>query len=289
MLIKEVLRIPDGRLCEGGYGVELEIEGDNLPTDSVSRKKWRIDEDGSLKADEAFEYVMPSPLSLVGVKNSLSYLKGVFDENDAEIHDSVRAGTHVHVNVQEMTMTELFTFISLYFTVEDLLISSMCGTTREGNLFCLRAKDAEFVLFQIKQAIQTKDLWLLDSSMLRYCSLNVCSLFKYGSVEFRAMRGTQTFDDVMEWVEVLDELKQAIKFFPNPEAIIYSMSGDGEDNFLRKIFPTKHQLFLNHPNYRRMIRQGVRRVQIMAFATDWSDFDRPSKNPFPRFRPREFD
>lgn len=286
MLIKDVLRIPPERQSAGDYGVELEIEGECLPDDLNSRK-WRIDQDGSLKADEAFEYVMPKPLDLAGVRSSLNYIKEAFKVEEATIYNSVRAGTHVHVNVQDMSMTELFTFISLYFTVEDLLVKTCCGESREGNLFCLRAKDAEYVLFQLKEAIQSKDLWMLDSSMLRYCSLNVCSLFKYGSVEFRAMRGTQNFDDVMQWVEVLDELKNSSKLFHNPESIIYSMSGDGEDAFLRRIFPTKHELFTGNPEFRRMIRQGVRRVQIMAFATDWNEFDRPNKNPFPKFRNRD--
>lgn len=283
MLVKEALRLPNARMQNGEYGVELEIEGDSLPTE-IPRSKWRIDEDGSLRG-EAYEYVMPKPESIAVVKERLNYLKEMFE--DSTVHDSVRAGTHVHVNVQNMTTKQMFTFITLYFLFEDLLVE-YCGETRVGNHFCLRGTiDAEYVLFQIKEAIINKDLYILDSSLLRYCSLNVCSLFKYGSLEFRAMRGTQTFDDVFEWVEILDELKRSSFLFSTPESIVYSLSGEGEEGFIRRIFPTKHHLFTGNANYRRRIRQGVRRIQMLAFATDWSTFERPNKNPFPKVRIRE--
>lgn len=286
MLVKEVLRIPPGRMHQGDYGVELEVEGDNLPTDIVPRKRWRMDEDGSLRG-ESYEYVMPVPLSLEETKAAIYDLRDYFDLNDATIHNSVRAGTHVHVNVQDFTMKQMFTFITLFFLLEEPLVE-YCGETRVGNLFTLRGTiDAEYVMFQLKEAIRTKDLHVLDSSLLRYCSLNVCSLFKYGSIEFRSMRGVQTFDDVYEWVEVLDELKKSSFLFNSPDSIVSNFSGEGEDNFIRKVLPTKHHLIEAIPNYRRKIRQGVRRIQMLAFATNWDDFDRPNKNPFPKFRRNE--
>lgn len=96
--IKDVIGI-DRRLIQSGlYGVEIEVEGTSLPTyEHLSSKVWRAEGDGSLRAEEAWEYVMPKPGSLQEVRESLDYLDAAYDSLDSDVHDSVRAGVHVHM------------------------------------------------------------------------------------------------------------------------------------------------------------------------------------------------
>lgn len=272
----DILQLPAKRIQKGLFGVEIEVEGVNLPREITG---WTVTEDGSLRGDESFEYVMPRPLDLKGVRNSLNALEEAYAACDSDVVESVRAGVHVHVNVQDFTVKQLFTFATCYYLLEDLLIR-WCGEYREGNLFCLRTKDAEYVLFALVDAIQNKNMKYLANENIRYASMNFNSLFKYGSLEFRAMRGTSDLNAIYKWTEILSELRDNFTKFKDPAEVVMSMSGEGEDLFLRKMLPNNYELFIDHPNYALDIRRAARRVQMMAFSTDWDELERKSNNIF---------
>lgn len=262
---------------EGNYGVEIEVEGTHLPT-TLPPNQWRIDQDGSLKG-EAYEYVMTKPGPMQHVDTCLATLEAAYIMNGTKVHDTIRAGVHVHVNVQQLTLKQVFTFMTAYYLLEDLLVQ-WCGENRVGNYFCLRSRDAEFILFQLMQAVETRKLKHLNNDILRYSSLNVCSLFKYGSLEFRAMRGTSQLKEISQWVRILNDIKVSSQKFDDPAEILRSMSGEGEEAILRILLPNTFHLFIKYSGFEDMIRSCARNVQMLAFATDWKAFDKISKNPF---------
>jgi Putative amidoligase enzyme len=271
--------IPNLKPTEGDYGVEIEVEGNNLPQ-VFCGKYWRCDKDDSLKAGfEAWEYVMYKPLDLKGVREALDVLEAAYEECRSEVVNTITAGVHVHVNVQDFTVKQLFTFITTYFTLEELLLT-YCGASREGNHFCLRARDAEFIVHELCLAAFKKNFANLNTDNIRYCSLNVLSLFSYGSIEFRAMAGTRDLDSIYEWVEILDRVKNNSLGFNSPSDVISSMSFEGEINFIKRILGDKAHLFLKNPNAAAMVRDGARIIQPLAFVPDWGSFKEQSNNPF---------
>lgn len=262
---------------DGLYGVEIEAEGRNLP---MQVPTWRVERDGSLVSGfEAFEYVMPAPKDLRGVKAALDELGKQYNRYATEVVETDTSGIHVHVNVQEYSPKQLFTFITTYLVMEEVLLT-YCGPSREGNHFCLRVKDAEFILHEFVKSATTRKFGNLNDDNIRYASLNPCSLFKYGSLEFRAMRGTGKLDLVYEWVEILDRVREAALKFGNPSEVILSMSMDGERNFIRTVLGDKVHLFINIPHVDKMIRNGARLVQPLAFLPDWNAFKEVKNNPF---------
>lgn len=274
---KNIRAILGMKPTEGQMGIEIEVEGKNLPgflNDSI----WRVDKDGSLKG-ESYEYVTPLPVSLEGVKAALDYLKEAYKANKTVVYESVRAGVHVHQNVQNLTLKQLFTFIISYYVLEDVLVE-WCGENRVGNHFCLRTRDAEYVLFKLLDAVEKRKLGGLKTDNIRYSSLNVCSLFKYGSIEFRAMRGTGNLDDIYTWASVINDIYNASLKFSDPLEVVLSVCNIGESTLLKKLLPNTFKNFIGIRDYEHMIREGARRVQMVAFAQDWAQFDRPSKNPF---------
>lgn len=273
--MKELLGIPQRRWCNGQYGVEIEVEGTRLP---IAIDNWRVEHDGSLKAAEAYEYVMPQPLDIAGVRNALKELEDTFTAHKSVVDESVRAGVHVHMNVQNWNVLQLYTFAVCYFVLEDLLVK-WCGENREGNLFCLRSGDAENILFQLQRAVQKKDLRLLDHEDYRYCSLNFMSLFKYGSLEFRSMRSTPNLDLIREWVDIINELQHNALNYRNPVDVLLSMSGAGEEFFVKRLLPNFWEKLV-FSGYEKHIRAAARRVQMVVFTIEWDDLDKPSKNPF---------
>lgn len=252
---------------DADIGIEIEVEGQNLP--AIVGDSWRVDRDGSLRG-ESYEYVS-TPIKYKDLDDTLDQLKKAYRSARSTVHESIRAGVHVHRNVQEFTPVQLFNLSISYFALEDLLMK-WAGENREGNHFCLRAKDGEFVLFQLQRVADTRSLKHLNTDTIRYCSLNLFSLFKYGTVEFRGMRGTSDLGAIKLWTEMVYSLTENSKKFLDPLDIIMSMSGNGEDAFLKTLLPEHHSL-LSFPGYESTIRDSVRRLQFIANSTNWSEFE----------------
>jgi len=278
--IKTLLSLDRSRWKTDLYGVEIEVEGVRLPTpEHLSEDVWRVERDGSLKAREAWEYVTPGPLSLKGVADSLKVLQDTYDKLNSKIDESIRAGVHVHMNVQDWNIKQVMTFATCYYLLEYPLLK-WCGPAREGNLFTHRTGDAEYVLFRVLKSLNTRNLKYLKDDIIRYASLNFCSLFKYGSLEFRGMRGTGKLDDIMLWVTIIDDLREASETFSDPVDVISSMSGDGELEFLRRCLPNTYHLFEKTDDIEKNIRESARRVQMIAFGVDWTEIGKRNANIF---------
>jgi len=268
------------KLTEGRYGVEIEAEGNHLPRELPI--PWRVENDGSLQAGfEAHEYVMNKPASLEGVHDALKALKDAYKFNRSDVKDTQTSGVHVHVNVQDYTPKQLFTFITTYFILEELLLT-YCGEDRQGNHFCLRAKDAEYIIDEFITSAKKHQLANLKGDNIRYCSLNPCSLFKYGSLEFRAMRGTGDLDAIETWVKILDQVRTASRNYANPAEVVKMMSIGGEVQFVNSVLGPYAYLFTQIPNYREMVKNGVRIIQPLSFCTDWDMYKDERVNPFRR-------
>ena len=129
--VREWMRV---RNTEGDVGIEVEVEGNNLPHID---EYWNVTHDGSLRG-EALEYVFKRPLELSKAKEALDYLGHHLSKKNVSVLDSGRCGVHVHINCQKLSIVELYNFFTLNFILEDLL-TAFCGESRVGNLFCLRA------------------------------------------------------------------------------------------------------------------------------------------------------
>lgn len=277
--IVELVGINPAYISKNLYGVEIEVEGVRLPKqDHLPVDLWRVERDTSLKTAEAWEYVMTRPQMIDGVYQSIDILQAAYNSRNSIVHESVRAGVHVHMNVQDWNIKQLMTFATCYYMLEDILIH-WCGENREGNLFCLRTRDAEFVLFKVLQTLQERKLAHLKYDLIRYSSLNYCSLFKYGTIEFRGMRGTPDLSLIKTWVAIINQLRTSSLNFNTPADVINWFSGDGEEQFIATLLPDYHQLF-KCPDKERVIRNAARRVQMIAFGVDWDGFGQAPINPF---------
>lgn len=254
---------------ENGYtdhvGIELEIEGKNLPL--VDTRTWRSDKDGSLRG-ESFEYVLKEPVPRDGIHKALCEIDAKWKGANAIIKNSPNAGTHVHINVSDLTVTELFNFLTLYFIVETPLVDQ-CGEDRVGNLFCLRSCDAEYLMTALEEAVRKSDLRLLHTDDLRYASVNVKALGDYGSVEFRAWRSDGDIAGVERWANILLHLKDKARQIDSPAQIVADVSMMGSYVFYQGILGEFVRNMEWKPEYEEIIRQGVRLTQQYAFAGDW--------------------
>lgn len=250
---------------KGDLGIEIEVEGANLPD---APKYWRREEDGSLRGEENAEYVFRKPLTLDQTYAALEQLGAAYKENGSRVDDSVRAGIHVHVNVQDLSLIELFNFITVYVVLEEILVDH-CGEGRQGNLFCLRAMDAGYLITTLRKAIAKRQFQALGHDDLRYSSMNVKSLSTYGSLEFRAMRGTGDMERIYNWAKLLLTLREVAKTFYDPKAVIQGFSEGEAAGFVYRCLGEQAGAFLEDTDALRKVKSGMRRAQDIAYACNW--------------------
>lgn len=254
-----------GRNVHGDVGIEIEVEGVNLPP---GYKNWRREKDGSLRG-ESGEYVLREPVPINDVQKNLAELAKTFEDTGATFNHSPRAGIHVHINVCDLSLKEVMTMVCAYIIIEELLIN-FCDKSRNGNHFCLTTYDASYLLNLFRQACMMEEVRLLNTDAVRYAALNITSLFKYGSVEFRALESTNDFNKVNTWVQMLYKLKLATKQFRDPQDLLMSFSMKDYVAVLNQIMGEYAPILNNNPDIHNILRQGVLRAQDIAFSRDWS-------------------
>lgn len=271
MTIKKILPC---REQSGDVGVEIELEADRIPHKDFVPEMWKKEADASLRGESA-EFVLRQPVKLRDLDAAFQALQSAFDASGTSPRPTYRAGIHVHVNVQDLTPTQLVTFICSYFMLEEVLLR-FCDKSRLGNHFCLRMSDASYSLDKLVEFIQTENIRVLENEDLRYASLNVTSLFKYGSVEFRALESTLDFERIKVWAGVLVHLRDYAASLRSPVDLLASASAFGFEAYAPVILGRWYQHFQKWSTEEN-IKRGVRNIQYAIYSRDW---DKPNLNIF---------
>ena len=257
---------------DGEIGLEIECEGTNLFSAPI--QWWQTHQDGSLRSHgdhPPIEYVLRKPVPREDVPKALSYLTKKLNESGSTIDDSPRTSVHVHLNCQRLTIKQIYQVICLYLIFEERLVE-FSGPDRIGNLFCLRAKDADHFIQILEQAIQNENFNDLFSDNLRYASCNTASLGKFGSLEFRSMRGTVDQELIQLWVDLLTTLKDKALEYDNPRDIVDDFQRLNTEKFLQKIFGHRRDLmsvFSNWNDRHTSMWDGLRMMRDVACAVKW--------------------
>ena len=205
----------------GLFGIEIETEGRNLTM--VAPPQWKIEDDGSLRGQfptERAEYVLKKPLDLQKAIDAVVKLREIQDANKAVLNFSFRTSVHVHVNVQQLTFPQYLNMIYTYLLLEEPLVR-YCGKERVGNRFCLRLQDAEglldylFMLFRQGYSAMRH----IHGDNVRYAAINVAATAKYGSLEFRSLKGNMDVPYITTWLQALDHLRSFAMEMKDPQDV----------------------------------------------------------------------
>jgi hypothetical protein len=261
---------------EGEIGIEIECEGMNLATHIIDW--WVVHQDGSLRYVHDHppqEYVLRKPISREDVPKALDYLTKKLKQSGSQIVDSHRTSVHVHVNCQKMTLKQIYQYICMYMIFEEKLVE-FSGPDRPGNLFCLSAKQGEYFITVLETAIQQENFTELFSDNLRYTSCNTASLGKFGSLEFRSMRGTVDQNLIQTWIDILLILRDKALEYEDPRKIVEDFTTLNARPFLKKIFggrPDIQAMLLSHPDIHTSLWDGLRMMRDVAYAIKWEKYD----------------
>lgn len=257
----------------GEIGIEIEVEGKNLPRNFP--EYWRVTRDGSLRGQEAYEYVIKKPLTRKQLPDALKIMTATLKHKGAQVIDSGRCGVHVHLNFQTVALRNLTSMVCLYFIFEDAL-TQLCGEGRTGNLFCLGTRYAENTMDAFIHYILYGNIDALNDDDIRYASLNLKALVTYGSLEFRSMRGTVDPVVISDWVHILLKLKDASLKYDNPCKILEDFSMMGINRFTKHIFGEMSDKVIGYTDSVYM-QEAVWRIQPICYVRGW-DKNKRAKN-----------
>lgn len=203
--LHELLNLPKVDGCK--VGIEIECEGNGILVTQING--WRSEDDGSLRGaypSQRHEFVS----GILDVEEVGEKLDALIKEQRAAVFDfSFRTSTHVHINVLDMSPEEVTAFVFLYYLVEKDIMK-YCGEFRNNNRFCLRMVDSEFQLDILKGVVAQgfKEVRFVVDENMRYAACNMAALVKYGTLEFRGMRGTMDKEVLMNWIGILSRLRE---------------------------------------------------------------------------------
>ncbi len=265
-LVIENLWIGTGSRKDGEIGLEIECEGSNLFQAPINW--WNAHVDNSLRVyhgHSPIEYSLKEPLSRDRLEKAMDYLENKLRQSNSVVVESPRTSVHVHLNCQKMTIKQVINIVLCYLVVEEMLVE-WCGQDRVGNLFCLRGKDSHYFIHLLTSAIRSSDYSSVTNNEYRYMSCNVASLRKFGSLEFRSMRGTVDRKLILLWVDILRQIRDAGLSFDNPQEVIRFFDDHGVDGILRCILGPYYHIFERHPEKNKITWDGMRMIREVAYA-----------------------
>lgn len=249
-------------------GIEVEVEGKDLIRENP-QYHWKVAHDGSLRVlepdEQAIEYVFRKPLDRPTTKKALEYLEKKLA--DATIFESDRTSVHVHINASDLTVLDVYKWLTLYFIFEPTL-QKYCGNARMGNHFALSSLDAESVITNMTDLLLQGNPPSTNND-LRYAACNYTALGKFGTLEFRAHEGTISAERIWQWVSILLAIKDKALTYGTPKDIVDDFSRRGPSDFAEMVFG--RELFQILPFDGADLFEGARLIQDLAYGFGWDE------------------
>lgn len=257
----------------GDVGLELEVESFE-PLPEVNEKSWRSKKDNSLRG-YGMEYYSKQPIPLdIKKKERIEYLCG---KVAGQALVSPRTSFHVHVNVTDLSPTGVWTGACAFWLLDNLLTDFCDGgtTTRAGNVFALRLTDAEDVIPHVLRDFRNPTPFqTLNNDRIRYSSLNLAALGKFGSLEARAMRGSTDPWTLNFWSTLVHNIiHNAAARYKSPAYFMDAYYREGPA-ILSKLITQEQVEHIARGNWEEMIEQNEGLVCEIAYAHSWARWEK---------------
>jgi hypothetical protein len=268
-------------------GVELELEGRGVGLADIATRGWNRHHDGSLRG-ESIEFVTAGSKTFAEQKKLNTDLFKKFADNRVKFTDSIRTSTHVHLNYSDKLVKQAINFFSLFTMFEEVL-QYYSGEDRKGNLFCISTREAEGIVGILSTGIAKGTLQAFAGDRYKYAACNLSTLFKFGTIEVRTMRGATSAEQVNLWLDILQDMHNyACNVMKSPGELITNLSHDGAIGLMRKIFSPKsyEELMRCFPKVATLhysLMEGARMLQVFAYQYD-DDFT--AKIELPKIDPK---
>lgn len=180
-------------------GIEVECESVVPAHLHNTPAAWMHVRDGSLR-NSGMEYVTRQGMRTGQAVDHMSKLFRLLN-GDARLQVppvsfSERCSVHVHVDCRALSTTNVVSLLMLYTLFEDNLFQ-LAGEGRKHNVFCVPINQAW------ASATKYTNFTMFCNAWERYSALNIKSLGKYGTLEFRQMEGTHDLGRLLNWIGLI--------------------------------------------------------------------------------------
>lgn len=259
MKVRDAIEVPG---LEGSVvGIECETEGDGLFP--IATDDWRSEHDGSLR--NGMEYIT-APIPPERVKECIQELHKLIKKGKGKVSYSFRCSTHVHLNVTDLEQEQVLSMILLYGMYENVFMNYV-DKSRVGNRFCLRFQDAGALVHEVAKFfsnVRKQDqlaIHRLNQNELKYGAINLFTLRKYGTLEFRALEGTADADRISIWVNTLVKLREIACRYEGPQQAYEAFTNDPQ-GMAEELFSAAPEAFLK-AGWKQQVEEAFSQNQII--------------------------
>lgn len=183
------------------FGMEIEVERTKAPDTALDF--WNYTADNSLR-NNGVEFIT-HPLRLEQFPAALIEINQYLDKTGNDF--STRTSVHIHMNVRDMVIEDIYKLILIYVVLEKTLFKWV-GHGRETNPFCV-----PFYTTNYTQLLK-KFLFNPEACVNRwekYSALNLRTISQKGTIEFRHFYGTKDKETLLAWINILAAMKTCSK------------------------------------------------------------------------------
>lgn len=220
------------------FGIEVEAECAREPDWSTYPDgfPWVTDQDASLRGAYNLEVKSARPENRLWFNKNLPVLLDfIFTEGQAV--ETVRASTHIHMNMIGANKIHIANFLCMYYLLEDLLVETVGGPGRKGNLYCLGLSDAENGAEVLRSLLNDNMNWYHRQEEVKYSAMNFETLFRFGTLEFRALKTTRDCTNVLDCMRLFIRMMKMMGRWEKPTSIIEFMSFNGAERLVKELVP----------------------------------------------------
>lgn len=193
-------------------GIELEIEG--LSLDGIPNM-WDAVSDGSLR-NNGVEFITRGGFAGEDLENALDNLQEYLQDKSPDL--SERCSTHIHIDVRDMTPSQILNFMCLSVMLEHVLFS-LFGNTRTANTFCLATDGGSTNYDHIVKGL-VNPAGILSTSWSKYAAIGLRRLQDLGTVEFRMFQPMLQKSQYVQVLNVLFAMKRLAKDMESPRSLV---------------------------------------------------------------------
>jgi hypothetical protein len=155
---------------------------------------WKLVYDSSVT--NGFELVSP-PTEMEDVEYAISTAVAALDAIGARVNK--QCGLHVHHDATAMTAQQVASVVGMYGHYEEYLSGAMAPSRRDSRWAKPVRSYAEMFL---NGAFETYEQVIRMLNGDRYHTVNVLSLMRHGTIEFRQHQGTTNAEKIINWVKI---------------------------------------------------------------------------------------
>jgi hypothetical protein len=238
------------------FGVEIEAVGASMSTvaDALNRAgvpcrvegythatmaHWKVVSDASLTGNMAFELVSPILQGEHGLMQVVRVCEALATIG-AKVNNS--CGLHVHVDGRALTVSQLANVCKMWLKYETCF-DQVLPESRRNNVYCRSIKSKFQTLAEgFDKLTKCTTVAALTGVMngdgayrtSRYHKLNLESMTRHGTVEFRQHSGTVDGEKIVNWVKLVTNFVQVAK-----DAKTIKMTGEGNFDNLLDVAPDR--------------------------------------------------